>query len=83
MRFKDFEIHPCVGINAETHDFELVKYKGGYCYVVAWLDWDSSEPCWEFSSVGTRFLEDYEEGLSEWIMSFLEMQDVIKKYESD
>ena len=76
-RFKDFEIVPCGEINSKHHDFELVKYyqynDKEWCYVVAWIDWNDREPCWEFSTFGTRFLEDYVDGLSEYILKVLDM----------
>ena len=41
--------------------------------MVAWIDWNDHEPCWEFSSVGTRFIDDYEDGLCEYIKKVLEL----------
>ena len=87
VRFKNFEIVPCGEINSKHHDFELVKwYQYGdkeYCYVVAWIDWNEHEPCWEFSSVGTRFIDHYEDGLCEYIKKVLELLEFTtgKKYE--
>ena len=43
------------------------------------LDWNDHEPCWEFSSVGTRFLEDYVDGLSEYILKVLDMLEFTSK----
>lgn len=86
-RFKNFEIIPCGEINSKHHDFELVKYYNyngkECCYVVAWIDWNDHEPCWEFSSVGTRFLDDYEDGLCEYIKKVLELIELTtgRKYE--
>ena len=74
-RFKNFEIVPCGEINSKHHNFELVKYyqynDKERCYVVAWIDWNDREPGWEFSSVGTRFIDDYEDGLCEYIKTVL------------
>ena len=82
MKFKDFEIKKCVGINGEHHTFELVKwykYEGrDVCYVVAWIDWDDTEPCWQFTSVGTRFINDYVDGLCEYIRKFLDLATFIQ-----
>lgn len=76
-RFKDFELKPCGEINGKHHIFELVKWNRengmDWCYVVAWVDWNKREPCWEFTSVGTRFLEEYEDGLCEYIMGCLNL----------
>lgn len=79
-RFKNFEIVPCGEINNKSHNFELVKWyqyeDKECCYVVAWIDWNEHEPCWEFSSVGTRFIDDYEDGLCEYIKKVLELLDI-------
>lgn len=79
-RFKGFEIVPCGEINSKHHDFELVKwYQYGdkeCCYVVAWIDWNDHESGWEFRSVGTRFIDDYEDGLCEYIKKVLELLDI-------
>lgn len=86
-RFKDFEIVPCGEINSKHHDFELVKWYqyGGKecCYVVAWIDWNDHEPCWEFCSVGTRFINDYVDGLCEYIKKVLSVLDVIKGHDKE
>ena len=73
MRYKDFEIR-------ETHSqhskYEVVKWYDSpsgkpWCYVVAFICWNPKEPCWVFESVGTRFIDDYENGLCEFISMFL------------
>ena len=51
-----------------------------YCFSVAFLEWDDKEPCWEMRSVGTRFLEYYEEGLCEFILKWLELTDLTRKF---
>lgn len=43
------------------------------CFSIANIWWNEKEPCWEFSSVGTRFLEYYEEGLCEFIREWIEL----------
>lgn len=87
MRFKDFEIVPCGEINNKHHDFELVKWyqyeDKECCYVVAWIDWNDHEPCWEFCSVGTRFIDDYVDGLCEYIKKVLSVLDVIKGHNKE
>jgi hypothetical protein len=52
-----------------VYDLGLGKYKMSdeYCFSVAFIEWNEKEPCWEFQSVGTRFLEYYEEGLCEFV----------------
>lgn len=59
----------------EVYDLELGKKKMSdrFCFSVAQLEWNEKEPCWEFSSVGTRFLEHYEEGLCEFVLKWTEL----------
>ena len=54
------------------------KMQNTFCYSVAHIYWNSKEPCWEFASYGTRFLEDYENGLCEFILKYLELLDICK-----
>lgn len=46
------------------------------CFSVARIYWNDREPCWEFESVGTRFLEYYENGLCEYILKWLELAEI-------
>ena len=66
----------------EVIDVETGKKKisDTYCFVTAFLEWNEKEPCWEMHSVGTRFLEYYEEGLSEFILKWLELNDLARKF---
>lgn len=59
------------------------KMQDTFCYVVAFIEWNEKEPCWEFKSVGTRFLEDYEEGLSEFILKVMELFDTIRRFQDE
>ena len=65
----------------EVIDVETGKKKisDTYCFVIAFLEWNEKESCWEMSSVGTRFLEYYQEGLSEFILKWLELIDLTRK----
>lgn len=45
-----------------------VKYADKYCYSIGRLVWDCDEDCFVLESVGKRFLEHYEEGLSDFIL---------------
>lgn len=56
------------------------KMKDTFCYSVASIYWNEKEPCWEFESVGTRFLENYENGLCEYILKWLELHDLCEEY---
>lgn len=42
-----------------------------YCYSIGFLEYDFDEHGYNFESVGTRFLEDYEDGLCEWILDVI------------
>ena len=48
------------------------------CYSVAHIWWNEKEPCWEFKSVGTRFLEEYVEGLNEFVLKWMALMDVVR-----
>ena len=59
----------------EVYDIGLGRKKMSdrFCFSVAQIEWNEKEPCWEFSSVGTRFLEYYEEGLCEFNREWIEL----------
>ena len=50
------------------------------CFSVAQLEWNDKEPCWEMRSVGTRFLEYYQEGLCEFILKWMELTDLTRRF---
>ena len=54
-----------------------------FCFSIAQIWYNEKEPCWEFKSVGTRFLENCEKGLCEYILKFIEMVDIEKRLEED
>lgn len=86
MRFKDFEIRPVKLLDGviDPKRFELVKwYEPGRCYVVAWLEWNSKEPCWELQSVGLRLMRDWVDGLDKWILAWCEMATVCMEEDED
>lgn len=75
VKFKGFEIRPYQG---DKHKLEVIKWTKNsngkdYCFVVAFIDWDDDELSWDFRSVGTRFLDYYEDGLCEFIKKFLDL----------
>lgn len=79
MQFKDFEIRPVKSIDGVTaiNRFELVKwYKSGSCFVVAWLEGNAKEPCFELTSVGLRLVENWADGLDKFILKWCEMAEV-------
>lgn len=90
MKFKDFEIRQVKSIDGVTDPkrFELVKwydhepYVHGEststrsCFVVAWLEWNDKEPCFELTSVGLRLVENWVDGLDKFIIKWCEMAEV-------
>lgn len=54
-----------------------------YCFSIAFIEWDAKEECWEFRSVGKRFLEYYEDGLCEIILKWMELTDLTRRLTSD
>lgn len=88
MKFKDFEIRPTYFLDGNTNPkrFDVVRWyktdkpQDSFCCSVAQIWWNDKEPCWEFKSIGTRFLEDYQEGLCEFILKWLELTDLTRKF---
>lgn len=90
MQFKDFEIRPVKSLDGviDPKRFELVKwydhepYVHGEststrsCFVVAWLEWNDKEPCFELVSVGLRLVKNWAEGLDKFIIKWCEMAEV-------
>ena len=95
MRFKNFEIRKCTFLgDPPTPDyhkwnFDLVKWAKHeesdreYCFSVGRLTWDRKEPGFEFRSVGTRYLEEREDGLEEWLLKWCELKAVEYRYEEE
>ena len=90
MKFKDFEIRPAKSLDGviDTKRFELVKwydhepYVHGEststrsCFVVAWLEWNDKELGFELTSVGLRLVENWVDGLDQFIIKWCEMAEV-------
>lgn len=52
------------------------KWRDEYCYVVAFLEWNDHEPCFEFRSVGLRWLESKpSEAVTDMILEFCERKE--------
>lgn len=93
MKFKDFEIRPVKSLDGliDTKRFELVKwydhepYVHGEststrsCFVVAWLEWHDKELGFELKSVGLRLVENWVDGLDQFIIKWCEMAEVCMK----
>ena len=97
MKFKDFEIRPVKSLDGviDTRRFELVKwydhepYVHGEststrsCFVVAWLEWNAKEPCFELTSVGLRLVKNWAEGLDQFIIKWCEMAEVCMEEDNE
>ena len=66
----------------EVTDWETgeKKMQDKFCFSIATVEWNEKDPCWEFQSYGTRFLEYYEEGLCEFVLKWLELTDLTRKF---
>ena len=90
MKFKDFEIRPVKSLDGviDPKRFELVKWydhepyihgestSTRSCFVVAWLEWNDKEPCFELKSVGLRLAENWVDGLDTFTIKGCEMAEV-------
>lgn len=91
MRFKQFEIRkPTLIGKPPTEDyykynFDIVKWAddNSHCWSIGFLRWDKKEPCFDFESVGTRYLEYREDGLEEWLLKWCELKELEYNYEDD
>ena len=46
------------------------------CFVVAWLEWNDKELGFELKSVGLRLVENWVDGLDQFIIKWCEMAEV-------
>ena len=90
MKFKDFEIRPVKSLDGviDPKRFELVKwydhepYVHGEstntrsCFFVAWLEYDNKDGFWDLKSVGLRLVENWVDGLDQFILKWCEMAEV-------
>lgn len=84
MRFKQFEIRkPTFLGNPPTEDyykynFNVVKWadNNSHCWTIGFLRWNKNESWFKFESVGTRYLEDRESGLEEWLLKWCELKQI-------
>lgn len=93
MKFKNFEIRPVKSLDGviDSKRFELVKWydhepyvhsaSTGSCFVVAWLEWNDKELCFELMSVGLRLVKNWADGLDQFIIKWCEMAEVCMKEE--
>ena len=91
MRFKQFEIRKPNLIGTPPTDdyyeynFDVVKWAddNSHCWSIGHLTWNKKEPCFEFKSCGTRYLQYREDGLEEWLLKWFELKEIEYEYEED
>lgn len=78
LKFKNYTIgKPCYLSGKEPDPWEFTVCKsnnnGESHFAIAKFYYNFKEPCWEFKSFGTRYLEHYSEGLNEWLLHVMDM----------
>ena len=89
MKFKQFEIRKVTFIgdppskDYHKYNFDVVKWAddNSHCFSIGHLEWNKKEPCFEFKSIGTRYLEYREDGLEEWLLKWCEFKEIEYEYE--
>ena len=83
MKYKNFEIRP-VPESQNENRFELVNwYKETNCYVLAFIEYNPKTAYWNINSVGMRLIEDWEDGLDKYILSWIELMEVCMRNDED
>ena len=83
MKYKNFEIRP-VPESKEENKFELVNwYKEANCYVLAFIEYNPKTDCWNINSVGMRLIENWEDGLDKYILSWMKLMAVCMENNKD
>lgn len=52
------------------------------CFSIARLRWNDREPCFEFESIGLRYLENREDGLEEWLLKWCKLKEFEITYDN-
>lgn len=83
MKYKNFEIRPVPEFQDENI-FELVNwYKETNRYVLAFIEYNPKTDYWKINSVGMRLIEDWEDGLDKYILSWIELMKVCMRNDED
>lgn len=82
MRFKQFELRQLYN-TAMSEKYELVKWHedNSSCFVIAFIELKHDSNEWYFDACGVRYLVYREEGLEEWLLKWIELKGVERKYE--
>ncbi len=89
MRFKDFKItKPAFLGDPPSEDYDKYHFSvsklsddKSHVFVIAKLSWNPKENAFDFSSVGTRYLEYREDGLEQWLLKWCELKAIEYEYE--
>lgn len=71
---------PIEGYNLRTCKNEM---SDTHCYTIAQFFWNEEELCWEFEAIGIRFLENYEGGLCQFILKYIELLDICREGDNE
>lgn len=83
MKYKNFEIRS-VPESQDENRFELVNwYKEANCYALAFIEYNPKTDYWNINSVGMRLIEDWEDGLDKYILSWIELMEVCMRNDED
>ena len=83
MKYKNFEIRP-VPESQDKNRFELVHwYKEANCYVLAFIEYNPKTDCWNINCVVMRLIEDWEDGLDKYILSWIKLMAVCMGYKTN
>lgn len=82
FKFKNFEIWPAIRLGQSGTETVPDKYAVEYIgnkskFIIAFIEYDNSESCWDFKSIGTRYLEYREAGLEKFILSVINLLNVV------
>ena len=91
MRFKQFEIRKPTFLGSPPtedyykYNFDIVRWAddNSHCWSIGSLEWNKRELCFEFKSVGLRYLEGREDGLEEWLLKWCELKETEYRYTED
>ena len=91
MRFKQFEIRKQTFVGEpptedyHKYNFDIVKWSDNntWCFSIGTLRWNKGEDCFDFESVLTRYLEEREDGLEEWLIAWCQLKGIEYKYEEE
>ena len=79
MIFKDFEFRPAGKDRYELVKWSTNRHKDRSCITIGFVSADEDN-CWKFEGVGMRYQQYYVEGLNEFVLKYVELLQLQKKY---